>query len=512
MVSLRPAAVAVLAGTAAVLAGEALSVPLPAAAAAWGGMALAAWCGVILVACSALAGRDGTGLAQWKLGSWFLLWTALTAGIASITWAHPASGLTAQILPSSIGRAEWLTAAAVAAWAAAYCVGPHRAATAKAARSMRRLVAHRQDTMRGPMAPWLLYAAGTAARLAEAALTGHFGYAGNAATAVTSAAGYQQALSLAAFACPLAITAAGLRAFREHAPRARLTLAVLLAAEIAISAVMAQKGQIVIAVIALAIARASAGQRTPRGLILAAAAFFLLIVIPFTAAYRAEIRGGTADLSPAAAAEAAPAIAGTAAGTANTGTIGRSVAYLTQRLQEIDAPAVVLQKTPSQIPYVSPVQIPESLAAALIPRALWPGKPLMDAGYLFSQQYYGTPASEITSASITPQADLYRYGGWVPVLVGMAFLGWLTRVLDGVLDIRAYPHTAFLIVLLWPVLATPESTFTGILITLPGLILTWLVVTAIAFRRQHGVPFMTNSATNASTARTGRALGLDATE
>src|SRR3984885_16196678 len=82
---LRPTAVAVLGGTAVVLASEAFSVPLPATAAAWGGVALAAWCGALLAACSALAGRDGMGLAQWKVGSWFLLWCALTDGLASIT-------------------------------------------------------------------------------------------------------------------------------------------------------------------------------------------------------------------------------------------------------------------------------------------------------------------------------------------------------------------------------------------------------------------------------------------
>jgi hypothetical protein len=69
----RSATAAVLVGAAVVRAGEALLAPLPATAAAWGGIALAAWCGALLAACSALAGREGVGLAQWKLGSWFLL-------------------------------------------------------------------------------------------------------------------------------------------------------------------------------------------------------------------------------------------------------------------------------------------------------------------------------------------------------------------------------------------------------------------------------------------------------
>ena len=479
----RPAAAAALAVASAILAATALSVPIPATAAAWGGAALAAWCGALLAACSAISRRDGLGLAQWKLGSWILLWYAATSGITSIA---PLSGLAAQILPSSIARAEWLTAAAATAWAAGYCATPRRLANARAERFLRGLAWRRPGVIRSPLAPWLLYAAGAIARFAIAVLTGHLGDAGNPATSISSAAWYQQGLADATLACPLAIAVAGLRAFREQARGARVTLAVLFAAECAFSAVSASKGGIITAVAAVAIARASAGLRLPSGMILAVAGIFVLVVIPFTAAYRTEIHGGSTpgqpavSLSPGHAAAIAPAIAGTAVGAASLGTISASVNYLGQRLQEVDAPAIVLQKTPSQIPYASPAQIPEALAADLIPRALWPGKPIIDPGYQFTEEYYGTDL--LTYSAITPQADLWRYGGWVPVIAGMAFLGWLMRILDDVLDVRRYPHAALLVLLLWPVLAAPESSFTAMLAVVPGLVLTWLAVTALAFR------------------------------
>ena len=63
----------------------------------------------------------------------------------------------------------------------------------------------------------------------------------------------------------------------------------------------------------------------------------------------------------------------------------------------------------------------------------------------------------MTAAAITPQADLYRYGGWVPMVAGMAILGWLMRFLDEVLDVCESPHAALLLVLLWPTLATPKA-------------------------------------------------------
>jgi hypothetical protein len=481
----QPAAGALAVGSI-ILTAAALSAPLPAAAAAWGGAALAAWCGALLIACSALTGRDGLGLAQWKLGPWILLWYGITSGVTSIT---PVSGLAAEVTPSSIARAEWLTAVAVTAWAAGYCAAPRRLPVAAAGRFMRRMAARRPGLVRSPLVPWLLYGTGTAARLAIAVLTGHLGDVGNPATSVASAAWYQQALADAALACPLAVAVAGLRAFRERAPGARLTLAVLFAAECAMSAVSASKGGIITAVVAVAIAWASAGRKVPVRLTVAASAFFLLIVIPFTAAYRTEIHGGSANpgqpaasLAPGAAAADAPAIAGSALSTASAGTVARSVNYLGQRLQEIDAPAIVLQKTPSQVPYASPVQLPEALAADLVPRALWPGKPIIDPGYQFTEEYYGTDL--LTYSAITPQADLWRYGGWVPVIAGMAFLGWLMRILDDALDVRRYPNAVLLVLLLWPVLAAPEGSFTTMLAVLPGLILTWLAVTAAAFRRR----------------------------
>jgi hypothetical protein len=173
---------------------------------------------------------------------------------------------------------------------------------------------------------------------------GHLRDVGNPATSVASAAWYQQALADASLACPVAVAIAGLRAFRERAPGALITLAVLFAAECAMAAVSGSKGDVILAVAAIAISRASSGRNMAVGLIIATLAFFLLIVIPFTAAYRTEVHGGSTpgqaavSLSPRQAAATAPDIAGTALGNASSGTIFRSVSYLGQRLQEIDPP------------------------------------------------------------------------------------------------------------------------------------------------------------------------------
>jgi len=483
---LRPAAAAGLAATAVGLAYAALSAPLPTTATVWGGAALAAWCGALLTGCSMLAGRKGLGLAQWKLGSWFLAYCVVVDGLASMS----RSGMLPLILPSNVARAEWLTAVGLTAWAAGYAARPRRLTAGAAGRCVHTFASRRSDLVRSPMTPWLLYAAGAAARVASAVLLGHLGYAvGNPTTAVSSAVWYQQPLSDTALACPLAVLVAGLRAFREKSPGARVTLAVLLAAEVAASLVMGSKGQFIIAVVAVAIARESAGLRVSARFILSAVAIALVFVIPFTAAYRAQVRNAPAttasgqpntDLGPRQAVAAAPILARSTISATSLDTIWSSLSYLTQRLSDIAGPALVLQETPSQIPYASPTRIPETLAADLVPRVLWPGKPLGETGLNFTRQYYAS--NVVTASAITPQGDLYRYGGWLTVLAGMAGLGYLTRVVDDVLDIRTYGPAALLVLLLWPTLADPEGSFTATLAVLPGLVITWLVVTVAAFR------------------------------
>jgi hypothetical protein len=472
-----------LAAGAVLLAATALA-SQPAAAAAWGGAALAVWCGVLLATCSAVAHRDGLGLAEWKTGSWFLLLSAAACGLDSMTWAHPQTGLTAQIVPSSVARAEFLTAVALTAWAAGYCAGPRKLAVEQTRRFIGRLGDRHTSLVRSPVTPWLLYGAGTAARIASAALSGHFGYVGNPASAVVSASWYQQALTDAALACPLAIGVAALRMFREKAPGARLTLAILLAAEFASVAVSGFKAGFITTAVAVAIPRASAGYRIPAFLIAAIAGFLLLVVIPFTSAYRSEVRSGTGNLTTSEALAAAPGT-GSAAVTGITGArLPSSLNYVMQRAQVIDPAAIVAQDTPSRVPYASAAQLPEGMAAGLIPRVLWPGKPLVTTGYQFSQEYYGTAPGEYTSAAVTTEADLYQHGGWTPLLVGLAILGCLMRVTDDVLDVRASVYSALLIVLVCPILASPEGDITSILPGMPGILLVWLAVVAAAFPRR----------------------------
>ena len=241
-------------------------------------------------------------------------------------------------------------------------------------------------------------------------------------------------------------------------PGARATLTVLLLSELAFGAAGGDKGRFTITILAVVIPMSVARHRLPRAAILICTFVFLMIVIPYNEAYRNANRSGSEILSASQAISAAPGILQqTLTGQNPIKVVPNSVTYLTQRMREIDGPAIVMQRTPGQIAYSSPAQLIEEPLLDMVPRAVWPGKPVLATGYQFSQQYYELSASTYSSSAITPVGDLYRHGGWIPVIAGMFLLGCGVRVLNDVIDVRSNPHAIFLWLLLFPSLVTAEG-------------------------------------------------------
>jgi hypothetical protein len=164
----------------------------------------------------------------------------------------------------------------------------------------------------------------------------------------------------------------------------------------------------------------------------------------------------------------------------------QSADYLAQRIRTIDSPAIIMQRTPGQIPYSDPGQLAISPVIDLVPRILWPGKPVLSVGYQMSQEYYQLPPQVYTSSAITPEGDLYRHGGWVVLIAGMFLLGCGARVVDEVADLRRGTHGMFLIILLFPGLVQGASDCATLLAGIPATALLWLGAVALSFRRRGG--------------------------
>jgi hypothetical protein len=473
------------AGTA-VLLFQALSVSdRPTQAVVWGGIALAVYACGFLCIIGALHGH-GLGLSRWRFGPWILIWYALAYGLATITWRQSQTGTTvAMIALPSVLRALWLVAVGMTAWALGYFVGPGILARSIAAKGVAKVANTFSSRVRSPAAPWILYAIGTAARVASAATTGRFDYIGNAVSAVSTATGYGQILSMLSFCAPLAIAAAALQVFRERLPSAWITLGILFLAELAVAAISGLKISFLDAVLAVIIPYSATRGRLPLATLMTSALIFIVVVTPFEAAYRSTIGGSAARSSSFRVIQNVPEVLKQtldADGILNT--IPTSIDYLLERVQEIDSSAIIVQRTPGQIGYANPAQLVEIPLVGFVPRAVWRNKPIQAQMYQVSQDYYEQPSTVFTAAGITPVGDLYRFGGWIPVIVGMLFLGCVVRLLDDVLDARENPQVIFLVLLLYPSVVVAESGWVAIFSGIPLTILVWLFSVAVTFRRR----------------------------
>jgi hypothetical protein len=475
-----------LVSVAAALAAGAMTAVSSGAQIRWASVALAVLCAGLLPLMSAAAGHRGLGLVSWRIGPWSLVWGGLAFGLATISWLSPSSvaGPASAILPGSMLRALWMLAVALIMLTVGYCAGPYRLAADRARRAAERLGRRFTDQVRGPMVPWVLAGAGLSAQFGYALLTGHFGYVGDAAAAVTTASGYGQYLAVAGECVPLAVVAAATRAYQTKAPGAWLTLLVLFTTAIVAGAVAGGKESFVVAILAVVIPHTVVRGRLPVSAIVVAVLAFMLIIIPFNQAYRSSARGAV-TLSTSQAAAAAPAIASQVASTdVSLAVLGDSASYLSERIRTIDTPAMIMQRTPSAIPYASPAQLLIAPVVDLIPRILWPGKPILTPGYQVSQEYFLLPAAVYTSSDVTPEADLFRHGGWLPLIFGMFLLGCGIRVLDEVADLRRGVHGAFLVILVFPDIVQAGSDCASLLAGLPGMIALWLAVVSLTFARR----------------------------
>ena len=450
----------------------------------WGAVALAVYCAGLLPLMTVAARHDGLGLASWRIGPWSLIWGALAFGLATISWLGPQIGPPAEILPGSILRALAMIGVALTMFTIGYCGGPYRLATAPARRVTDGLSRRFSDEIRGPAVPWILLTVGILAQLGSAVVTGSFGYVGDVAASVTTASGYSQYLAIAGECVPLAVLAGAIRAYRTKTLAAWFTLGVLFAVAIALGALAGGKASFVVAILAVIIPRSVLRRRLPAGAIVAAVLVFLLIVIPFNLAYRASARGAVM-LSTSQAVAAAPGIASqVVASDLSPAVLGQSFSFLAERIRNIDTPAIVMQRTPTEIPFVNPAQLLVAPVVGLVPRILWPGKPILTPGYQLGQEYFELPPQLYTSFAVTPEPDLYRHGGWFPLIFGMFLLGCGIRILDEVTDLRRGLHGAFLIALLFPGIVQAGTDCASLLAGIPGMILLWLAVVTVSFSRR----------------------------
>ncbi len=434
---------------------------------------LAVSCALLMVAVPELR----KGFVHWRLGPWYVAVYGATFGAASLGWLHPRldSG-SSQIRLDAVEAALQLSLVGLGVWVLGYMVGPPALLVRVANRAIALAQTGLTPTLRTGSRIWTVFAIGTLAKLLSAALTGGFGYLGDPSAGIERAAPYALLLSILSGLSTVGVAMAAYDACSLR-QGSRKSLILFLAIEFFVGSVSGTKGYFVTTALAVLIAYgAQRGSLSRRG-VSVGILIFLLVVIPFNASYRTAVRGDQ-DLTPSQGASAAPRILNESVqNDSPSKTATASLSYLAERLREIDSVAIIRQRTPSAIPFRNPTELLAAPLVGLVPRALWPGKPILSIGYDFTVEYYGL-AGLYTSSAIAPQGDLFRYGGYPVAVIGMFIFGMACRLLDRCIQPERDPRAMFFLILLVPLIVRSEADIATMLTSLPSI----FVAGALAIR------------------------------
>lgn len=415
---------------------------------------------------------NSQGISRWRLGPWYLMCAGVAFGLASLTWLGPQTSPATRIALSSVVYGLGVFGLSIAAWTVGYVAGPLRVIQTAANRGIGLLLRGSSTTIRGGLAPWGLYAIGTASRLTSVLFTGRFGYVGDPSGLVVSAAAYGQLLHILSTFALFAIAAAAYRAFNTTIRGGKATLWILVGIEVLIGAIAGGKESFVLSLLAVLIPYGATRGRLPLRVLLIGALLFLWIAVPFNQAYRDVVRSDSVNLTPSAAIEAAPEVfSGSVQSQSPAVTIVDSANAIFHRIREIDSIAIITQLTPDTIAYRSPWEFATAPVVGLTPRLLWPDKPILVGGYEFSQEYYGLPSTMYTSTAVTPLGDLYRHGGLWMVALGMLVLGAGCRLFDRLFRPETDPRALCFVMVFVPVVIKSEIDVQSLLTSIPGGIL-----------------------------------------
>jgi hypothetical protein len=126
------------------------------------------------------------------------------------------------------------------------------------------------------------------------------------------------------------------------------------------------------------------------------------------------------------------------------------------------ATGLIMALTPDVVPYEGAARF-LGLPANLIPRAIWPDKPVLSRGRWFSANFRGLEESTTSSSAMTLFGESYLFFGWTGLVIGMCIAGTALAGLHRFLD---RPGTAVVYLALVPMLLDIEPELSSYLTTI----------------------------------------------
>lgn len=446
----------------------ALTAGAESAAIGWSGVALAC----LGVAAMLFMGRPvGRSLATLRLGPWFALGFAVTFGLATLGVAFPhgeATERTSVYVDSDLAkRSVPLLALFIGASAIAYQSFPEHWSR-EISRFARRQA--RSESL-AYFRPLLLLGIGVGATLALIR-AGTYGYASDAASLVESAAPSTNVLTgFSGFTTLVAYWMAW-RAATTRDLRAGILCLSATVLGLTFGLMSGMKEYAALPLLAAAFGWSSARLKLNWLALLAFGAVFVAFIYPVVNAYRVAVTTGSGRLTGT---EGTSQLADVLDARSETSKTGDAFASRLARLPDF---SVIMSLTPDVIPYRAASELLMAPVLGVVPRAVWPEKPILSTGYKFSYEYYGLDSRIYTSSAVTPEGDLFRHGGWILLLIGGGVIGLFLRTLDSTSDGTRDPRLYFLPISIFPLVVKHEMDFIGLVAALP----TALVVVGVALK------------------------------
>lgn len=431
-------------------------------------------------------GGRGVGLAEFRLASWLLAGAAVLYGFATLSLAGQVrSGQLEAVDPALVPRAT----AVLALGFTMFALG-HRLHPQILVRPVLKVLDLGRTGLRtapaGRLTIITAYAVGIIATVGQVVLLGGYAYLGGSDVQDTSqAAGYTQVLVILSYLRTYALFTFSARVALSGALADRICLALLLTAEIVLGLLSGTKESFVIALLAVLIPLVVLRKRRlPWIRIVAASAVFVFFVTPFVTSLREDVRSGGTRLSVEQSLRIGTAslLGGGDVGTGETeGGADGQVRTVASRLRLVDNQVVIMDRTPEPIPYRSITELAAAPFTGLVPRAVWPGKPIRLSGLDFYRRYYD--GQGVSSSALTFQGSLFMFGGVGVVMAGMFVLGGALRAVDDARERLGPLRGGLIAAILFIPVVKQELDAPSLLAGIPIFVVTYYLVVLALFRR-----------------------------
>jgi hypothetical protein len=212
----------------------------------------------------------------------------------------------------------------------------------------------------------------------------------------------------------LAVLITAVTYFGSGIKRYRTVLMVTLLVQVAFGFLVGFKGSSLTPVLLTLLAYIACKRRIPwRAIIVVTLATFLLLV-PGNLAYRQFVGNEPPATATASSSKLLPTL---------RRSMRRAEIYARLRFRYIDSVALIMDLTPGVYPRGSGSRYWTLPQLILVPRVVWPDKPLLDDGGRFAHTYWEIPRQHATSIPLTQVGDLYRNFGRAGVGVGVCLWG-----------------------------------------------------------------------------------------